>query len=528
METLSRRHRQRAMSRHEKVCHVSSQFRFLSRHHSPHVTNIMSPPSVVTATLPIPAARLDVLTTAFAAAFGPSAHALLLARAPGRVNLIGEHIDYAGFAVLPMAIDKDLVILAGTRPGTGKVLARSFGYEAAPLEFAHPISAADIDATRLEWANYFQAGYIGAYDKVLSLIGDGNHENSVVGKPVDQCYLIHSTVPAGSGLSSSSAMTVAVVLATLGLALSNDPKRLAAIPKEMLTQVAIETERLVGVNAGGMDQSISMLAQPSSAGLVHFTPELKLEPVPLPAGAVFVIAHSLVTADKHATAPTNYNLRVVETRLAARVLAQHTNPSANIFADLIDFSQPTSNVASQLSHLESLAREHLTNDATFASLATLLDTSASALEREYTSDFPVRFTTLRLLDRTLHVVSEARRVLDTVSLLHSPSGGASARAMGRLMHASHVSCRDLYTCSCAELDELVALGEANGSLGSRLTGAGWGGCSVHLLEGQSEVEGFIESMYKGYYEPRGVGRQEARDKWVFASGPKEGAGVYLL
>ena len=127
------------------------------------------------------------------------------------------------------------------------------------------------------------------------------------------------TVPAGSGLSSSAAMVVASTIAFLAM-----NGKLSSVTRGKLVEIAMENERRVGVNSGGMDQAASAIppSHPTSALYISFHPKLHAEPIALPEGAVLVIAHSMHTAEKHLTSKTNYNLRVVETLAAARVLAR--------------------------------------------------------------------------------------------------------------------------------------------------------------------------------------------------------------
>ncbi|KAI9159421.1 galactokinase [Blastocladiella emersonii ATCC 22665] len=484
--------------------------------------------------------RVAELVAAFETAFPGVGRPAFIARAPGRVNLIGEHIDYAGFAVMPMAIDRDLLIAVAKRPipsGTNgarkpRVHVRSAGYPTA-VDFDHDHNRGricTIDAAVLDWGNYFKAGYKGVYAQL-----------ALPEPAYDLFCCIHSTVPAGSGLSSSSAMIVATVIATLYAA---NPARARTVPLEKITNIAIESERLVGVNSGGMDQSISVMGQRGAAAVVHFTPSLRADPLPLPAAGVFVVAHSMVTADKHVTAPRNYNLRVVETRLAAALLAKdadlpltvpdlHGNPRPVVLADLVPWAtcESLGDVAAAIRALAEQAETLLFHgnrgefgEWSLDEVVAALEVSRDEIRTRYLAAFPVTFHALRLGARTRHVLSEALRVLDAADLLTSTKDPAAA--FGKLMDASHASCTDPYECSHTELDMLVWVGKRAGALGSRLTGAGWGGCTVHLLADAREVPEFVGRLFVDYYEPRGVASPESMlDKYVFASAPGPGAGV---
>ncbi|KAJ1764026.1 galactokinase, partial [Coemansia sp. RSA 1813] len=238
------------------------------------------------------AQRYSRLVEAFKAAY--RARPDFIARAPGRVNIIGEHIDYCGFPVFPMAIAPDTLIAARAN-GTDRVRVANIDGERYP---AHDFSAAseifDIDSTVHEWSNYFKCGYRGIFDYLDRRDGKG----------LDA--LLDGTVPAGGGLSSSAAFVCAtelVVQRVNGVGLSQNE----------LASIAAGAERYVGVNSGGMDQTASIMGQQGSALFIEFHPKLQATPVKLPESSpplVFVIANTLVVSDKHVTAPVCYNLRV--------------------------------------------------------------------------------------------------------------------------------------------------------------------------------------------------------------------------
>ena len=154
---------------------------------------------------------------------------------------------------------------------------------------------------------------------------------------------------------------------------------------------------------------------------------------------------------------------------------------------------------------------------------------------------------LKLRDRAVHVFSEAARVRAFAAACSESvgSGGegggkgtdeeageaALLSRLGELMDASHASCRDLYQCSCPELEELVASAKKHGALGARLTGAGWGGCTVSLVEAGAAAA-FVEGLKKDYYEPKkaaGVISSDLDlDECVFATRPSAGGAILRL
>lgn len=229
---------------------------------------------------------------AFEAACGaPATH---LVTAPGRVNLVGEHIDYNGLAVLPMAIDRASTIAVRAR-GDGRVRAWNLDARYAPHEFA---ATPDIPrAERGSWGDYLQA----AAQLVARRIG----------RPLGGADLmVAGDVPEAAGLSSSSALVVGASLALLAAAGVD-------VPREELMELAARGEQYVGVRSGGMDQAICLAGRLDHAVKIGFAP-ITLDPVPVPSAWRFVVAHSGVSAHKAGRARDAYNERVRECDAALR------------------------------------------------------------------------------------------------------------------------------------------------------------------------------------------------------------------
>mmetsp|Transcript_8583 Transcript_8583/g.28088 ORF Transcript_8583/g.28088 Transcript_8583/m.28088 type:complete len:363 (+) Transcript_8583:119-1207(+) len=227
----------------------------------------------------------------------------LYARSPGRVNLIGEHIDYEGYSVLPMALEIETVV-AIRKADHAKIRLRNLDPKYAPIEFeASPEQA--VDTANHSWGNYFICGLKGVYEHLEAA---GMTKPAACGLDV----LVHGNVPAGSGLSSSAAFVCATALAIVGVhGLSLD--------KADVADLACKGERHVGTLSGGMDQAISIMGELGVAKLIDFNP-VRATDVPLPEGGTFVIANSLAVSKKAETAAGKYNLRVVECRLASVLL----------------------------------------------------------------------------------------------------------------------------------------------------------------------------------------------------------------
>lgn len=498
--------------------------------------------------------RWNDLLAQFKHTYGKDAE--FVSRSPGRVNIIGEHIDYSLYPVLPMAINEDVILAVSTLPsdeskGTFKIQIANLQEDKFPShEFDIPYDAVDIDATVHEWTNYFKSGLRGALELLRKKHGDF--------KPKSMQILLHGTVPSGGGLSSSAAFVSASALAVL---VANGETQ---VDKTELTELAIVSERAVGVNSGGMDQSASVFSERGSAVCVSFTPKLTARPVNIPKTQpelTFLVAQSFVAADKQVTGPIQYNLRVVECSLAAVYLNAALNPpsthlpgdAAPLGVSLHGFHEtyfalqhhdnnPSSSdtkaptLPEELTELVRLTKATLTKEEGYTreEIAAALNISVPELEKRFMSRFPVRAERFKLRQRALHVFSEALRVVKFLELLEHPdkrpeegsdTSEYNAR-LGALMNETQDSCRDVYECSCPELDELCAIARRAGSYGSRLTGAGWGGCSVHLVP--ADKAGAVkEAWQKEYYSKMDLS-QEQKDAAIVVSSPGSGSAVYLV
>ena len=333
--------------------------------------------------------------------------------------------------------------------------------------------------------------------------------------------LVDGNVPAGGGLSSSAAFVCASALAVLR---ANGEEK---IIKKELVELAIVSERAVGVNSGGMDQAASVFSKAGDALSVSFSPDLHAEAIAFPKTdppITFMIAQSFVVSDKHATAPECYNLRVVECTLAAEVLAAALNVHLEEKMELEQDAAPLSrslrglqrayygsspsifaNATEQLEQMLHLVEDCLSQTPghyTRETIASALHISVDELTARYFPKFPVRASGFHLHRRATHVFNEALRVLAFKDLLAaSPTPADLLPRLGALMNETQDSCRDVYECSCAELDELCDIAREAGAYGSRLTGAGWGGCTVHLVP-REKVEDVRRAWVERYYRVR--------------------------
>lgn len=467
--------------------------------------------------------RFQTLKAKFVEFFGHEPD--VYARAPGRVNLIGEHIDYEGYSVLPMAIRQDTIVAIRKRDvGESAKLLRIGNVNPKYSMCTYPADPdQEIDLRNHKWGHYFICGYKGIYEFAKSKKAD-------VGLPVGLDVVVDGTVPTGSGLSSSAALVCSSTIAIMAALDKN-------FPKKEIAQLTCECERYIGTQSGGMDQAISIMAKTGFAELIDFNP-IRASDVQLPSGGTFVIAHSLAESQKAVTAATNYNNRVVECRLAAIVLAIKLGMSSN---DAVSKVKTLSDVEGLC---VTFAKNHSSSDPVLAIKELLTEEPYTAEDIEkitgesLTSIFansPSSLDVLRaakhfkLFQRASHVYCEAKRVYafrDTV--LSKLSDEDKLKRLGELMNESHHSCSVLYECSCPELEELVNICRDNGALGARLTGAGWGGCAVALVK-ENIVPQFILNLKESFYQSRinkGIISKNDLGLYVFASRPSSGAAIF--
>ncbi len=352
----------------------------------------------------------DQAANAFILRFGRSPR--WMAAAPGRLNLIGEHTDYNDGHVLPMAIERWCTVAADLSDGGRSTIFSMAQEEALHVDFAQPI-----ERVGRGWSNYVR-GAVRQFQNLGSALPN-----------IDA--VIFSTVPVGSGLSSSAALCVS--LATLLEQVSG--QHLEPRAKALLCQ-RVEHE-FAGVPCGIMDQSASIMGR--SDHCLHLDCRSgAVEHVPMPPRDRAVVL-VIDTGVHHDLATNEYGLRRRQCAQAVTAIARLTGRP---ITSLRDVDAPM--LAFCAARLDPLIRR-----------------------------------------RAEHVVTENERVLDAVAALRS----RRLDEFGQLMYASHDSLRDRYEVSCAELDCIVAaarqLGAAGGVMGARMTGGGFGGCAIVLCDPQS-------------------------------------------
>jgi N-acetylgalactosamine kinase len=422
------------------------------------------------------AASLALEARAFAGADGP----LIGVRAPGRVNLIGEHTDYSGLPVLPVAIDRSIIIVAArslSREISVYNSDRSYPHREFALERKIPPYATG------DWANYVKAAVQGVIDHFGAR---GVDVSAMRGARL----FVDGRVPPAAGLSSSAALTVSSALAFMAV----NGLELPAL--ETAAMVA-RSEWYVGTMAGGMDQAASLLGQRDHALFIEFNP-LRARPVKMPIDAALVVADSGEVADKSGKVRSEYNRRVVECRLAARLLARALKlGDVQVLGDVIGRLKNWN--ASELVTALKGTPDLLGPDLVQA--GTLLGVSRDLLARELLDDGLIVLDSrpLEILKRARHVLSETERVFRAAIALKE----GRLDEMGRLMNDSHRSLAEDFECSTARMDRMVECARGAGALGARLTGAGFGGSIVALCR-SGDAGRVIAALDADYYAPSGI------------------------
>lgn len=417
-----------------------------------------------------------------------------LVRAPGRVNLIGEHTDYNGLPVMPMAIDRDVRIAVAPRSDRRISLANVGAFQPRDFELSADITPYPAG----DWGNYIKAAAQGL----------ARHCGSDLRHGAD--LLVDGNVPTGAGLSSSSALVVAAALSLLA---ANQLE----VPYPVLAELLPHAERYVGTMSGGMDQTISLLGQAGHALRIDFFP-LRYRTVPLPAGYRFVVSHSLVAAEKSGDAKEAYNRRVVECRIGCRLLELSLADGTALqrLGDLAQDDRPLSGFVHALElRLPDQPMTEIEIARAFGGPASLESELQDLVNR---SGVAGPFQPVR---RVRHVLSEADRVCAAEIALCN----GDVAAFAERMNDSHRSCRDDYQISCPELEALVAIARDNGAIGARLTGAGFGGCTVSLVP-QGHVDHLLQTLDRRFY--RGRLAPEELTQRRFSLVPVDGAAVHSL
>ena len=409
---------------------------------------------------------LTLFTRAFPSTQPPLPSTLIVASAPGRVNLIGEHTDYNDGFVMPMAIDRRTFVLGRPNQSTPPVY-RLVSQNISDEKDAHghhkPLLAGAVNFTIAEfnpaslvaksstaqWHDYVR-GVIAQYIKAGHTTIPG-FDAAVAGN-----------VPLGGGLSSSASLEVATATFMDGLlGVTTD-----GVQKALMCQKA--EHEYANVPCGIMDQFISALGQEKAAMLLDCrTQQPKLVSFVDPSVAILITNSNV----KHALGSGEYAKRRAQCEEAVRGLQRH-----------------------------------------YPAIQSLRDTSLTQLQAAKGDMSEIAY------NRARHVITECERTLAAAASL----GHNDYATAGKLMTLSHVSLKDDYAVSCDELDCLVDIAlTQRGVYGSRMTGGGFGGCTVTLVESArvSDVERAIRDKYR---------ERTGKEATTMTSLPSQGALLHRL
>ena len=361
------------------------------------------------------AAKIDELRNAFRENYARNCE---IYRAPGRVNLIGEHTDYNDGFVMPAAIDRYTWAVIAPREDR-KIRLRSTHFpDTAEFDLDEP------DPQRGgNWSDYPHG--------VAVMLERAGHR--LRGADI----LIQGEVPIGAGLSSSAAIEVST-----GLALVDQAG--IFIDREQLAKICQRAENeFVGMRSGLMDQFISCFGEAERALMLDCR-SLEFELLPIPENTALMVCNTMV---KHELGKSEYNTRRAECEEGVRILAAKT-----------------------------------------PSIKALRDATIDGLENAR-GEMPDN-----IYKRCRHVITENTRVIEAASALEN----GDLNRFGELMYASHRSLRDDFEVSCEELDIMVDLAsKLQGVYGARMTGGGFGGCTVNLVE-SDRADIFRRAIATGY------------------------------
>ncbi len=374
----------------------------------------------------------EELKKKFCEIYGGSEEDLRVFSGPGRVNLIGEHIDYCGGYVFPAALSLDSTVVA--RVNGDNVLRLA----ATDLPDRVAVKLDELESAKtLRWGNY-QAG-------VAYFLQNAGY------KLVGVDMLFHDTVPLGSGLSSSAAieLATAISLVTLGNEAHGITKPVDMVELAVLGQ---KTENeFCGVSCGIMDQFASAMGKKDHAILLDCA-TLKYEYLPLKLDGCKIVLGN--TKKKRSLGESKYNERVSECAEGLRILQQYLPGKNNLCAVTpVEFEQYKDKIKNEV-----------------------------------------------VRKRVTHVIYENDRVLKAVDALKKND----IKELGRLLIEANDSIRDLYEVTGKELDTMTAEAiKVEGVIGARMTGAGFGGCTVNIVP-EDKVQLFIEQVGRNYREQTGI------------------------
>ena len=361
--------------------------------------------------------------------------------APGRVNLIGEHVDYAGGICLPFALSQRTYVAArANQDGVYRIVSRwSGGVTTAEIPVGD-VRAAGSDGAGYpaDWTGYIAGTIWAAYDN-----------GTLPGAPTGFDIAIESDVPVGAGLSSSAALECSTALAaweiTTGTTLAEQPASAQEEVLNGLRAASIRAENdVVGASTGGLDQTVALCGEAGHALAIDFGEDTR-EQVSFDIASRDLAILVINTNAPHQLADGQYAARRAVTDGVAA-----------------DLGVPTLRQAP-----DAVGRCQAWADQEWDSWSPEQQSATSREEWRST-----------VIARVRHVETEIDRTAQAITALRAED----FPQLGELMQASHASLRDDYEVTVPELDTAVAVVMRNGALGARMTGGGFGGSVIALLE----------------------------------------------
>jgi len=391
-------------------------------------------------------------------------NAALVVKSPGRINLIGEHIDYNHGFVLPAAIDNFIEVAIGKRSdGFIHMVALDLGETIIlPIDNLRPHATA--------WANYI----IGVVDQVFNKSHSANNNfigtqntltNTEITIAVNDTNLsggfsicIQGNIPLGAGLSSSAAVECAVLFAL------NELYNLSLSKMQMALMAQNAEHKFAGVNCGLMDMFASLHGQKNKAILLDCD-SLAFTYYPLALNDYSIVLFD--TQIKHALASSEYNTRRLECEQGLKII-QEKYPTVKTFRD-ISLEQVEDCLAFSIN-------------------------STNEMKEDKLQDKTTKDNTIKVYQRCKYVVEEIKRVQLAVQDLAT----GDMQAFGKKMFETHKGLSSLYEVSCPELDFLVeSVSNNENVLGARMMGGGFGGCTINIIK-KTAVEGITKELSAKY------------------------------
>ncbi len=436
----------------------------------------------------------------------PDRKEVFLARAPGRLNIIGEHTDYSALPVLPFAANVSLKILFSPS-SDNKIKLYSLNLpEQSPIEFK--IEKEIPHSPPGDWANYVKAA-------VQDAVNYAEEMNVNPEKLKGFSGVVYSDIPLNAGLSSSSALVVASDLISFfcqGWELN----------KLKMAERTAKAEHYVGTMGGGMDQTTSICGKKNHCLKIYFYP-LEISEYPINIDCSFVIANTLVHARKSSEVKNHYNQRVLECKLIKEIincefLREGIIPEPiNYIGDLRkadNFKEKIRTWKKAISEI--LGKENYSLDEAKNIIGDKI--FSENIYPRFSGIFKFMPEKFPLLKRAKYLFGEWERVEKAGDLIQKKS----PEEIGDLIYRSHEGLKDYFEVSHPRADKLIDLAKNYGIQGARIVGAGFGGSTIHLVQ-QNDVSEYKEYLKREYYEKEL--KTEYDDSYIQVFSADNGAGI---